>query len=297
VLVHKGSQHRQRAAYTKGSLFSPREEEQVIQMPLVTCELMGGLGNQLFILLATIAYALTHNCPFAFPPYPGARALDGMSRPARWDTLFRALQPYIRPLPPGVHILQEADPFGYQVLPPPTTAVCLRGYFQHLRYTDEHWGQLMAILEVEQLQAGMAHDAIALHFRLGDYELLRNIYPAMTTAYYARGLSHLVGITRKSDWAVHYALQETDEAPIAALLHKLRKQFPQMTFQRIPAALEDWQQLLHMSCCRHNIIANSTFSWWAARLNRTPGAQVVYPTQWMRGQAPVMPTHWVGCAL
>jgi len=42
----------------------------------------------------------------------------------------------------------------------------------------------------------------------------------------------------------------------------------------------DIQDLAIMSECDHNIVANSTFSWWAAWLNQKPGRRVVSPRQW-----------------
>ena len=58
-----------------------------------------------------------------------------------------------------------------------------------------------------------------------------------------------------------------------------------LTFVRANPLLEDWEQMLLMSLCNYNIIANSTFSWWGAYLNTNICKIVCYPDKWFMPEA------------
>jgi hypothetical protein len=65
------------------------------------------------------------------------------------------------------------------------------------------------------------------------------------------------------------------------------------------AGSELWD-FMAMSLCDHNIIANSTFSWWAAWLNDRPRRRVVAPRRWSAPESPssmpvddLIPEDWI----
>lgn len=57
---------------------------------------------------------------------------------------------------------------------------------------------------------------------------------------------------------------------------------------------DSWKDMYLMSLCKHNINANSTFSWWAAWLNRHNNKIVVVPEKFnLQGEANIYPKSWV----
>ena len=77
-----------------------------------------------------------------------------------------------------------------------------------------------------------------------------------------------------------YFCEKIDNEEVNAHILKLKEKFPFLYFIKIDDDLPDWKQMLLMSCCRHNIIANSTFSWWGGYFNQNVDKIVCYPALW-----------------
>lgn len=250
---------------------------------LITCELIGGLGNQLFQIFTTISYSLENKINFFFPNYKGMKGIDGVSeRNAYWNNLFFNLRPHIKHIKQGV-IVKERNSHIYSKLPTPitNTTMVLCGYFQSLKYFSRKKDDIVKLIGFAKYQDKIGIiDAISLHFRIGDYKVNTNYHPILSVDYYKKALESIILKTGKKNWIVKYCYEKQDEIMVDEKIEYLKKQFPDLVFEKVDNKLKDWQQMLYMSCCKHNIIANSTFSWWAAYLNKNNDKVVCYPETW-----------------
>jgi hypothetical protein len=135
-------------------------------------------------------------------------------------------------------------------------------------------------------ESNFLNNAISMHFRIGDYKHIQHVHPIMTKEYYERCLSYIQSVDSNTKFTVIYFCEDTDLDDVLEKITYLSIKFPNYNFVRGEKNLEDWQQMLLMSCCRHNIIPNSSFSWWGAYFNSSLDKIVCYPSIWFGPAAP-----------
>lgn len=134
--------------------------------------------------------------------------------------------------------------------------------------------------EIKQLfGVGIGRDArVSIHVRRTDYLDESREQFALPLAYYARAMMH---------FPHDRFLVCSDDLPWC------RANFVGAQFD-FSAHANEVEDLNAMAACQHNIIANSTFSFWAAFLNPNPGRTVVAPATWERGGwCPALPPDWI----
>ena len=242
---------------------------------MITCNIVGGLGNQLFQIFATISYSIDTKNPFVF-----SDKQISMNRELYWSTFLIRLKPFIRTsFPLFLHISEKE--FHYCPIPHDLLInknICLFGYFQSYRYFEHNFSTIYRMIDIDRFKRDIINleSVVSMHFRLGDYKSLKDRHPIMSCEYYENALRHIPNdIT-----TVLYFCEQTDQADVLSTINILRGKFPFLEFTRVSNTLCDWEQMILMSCCKHNIIANSSFSWWGAYLNSNPNKIVCYPAKW-----------------
>jgi hypothetical protein len=129
---------------------------------------------------------------------------------------------------------------------------------------------------------------VSMHFRLGDYVSIQQYHPVMSIKYYINALRLMIDRLSTDQFRVIYFNESQDQSTVNVSIKVLSKTFPNLVFVQADLS-EDWEQMLLMSVCNHNIIANSSFSWWGAYFNANPDKIVCCPdimTEWCH------PSNW-----
>lgn len=131
-------------------------------------------------------------------------------------------------------------------------------------------------------------NSISIHIRRGDYfkPELRNIFGEICTVdYYQNAIKyideHLVD-------PMYYIFTDDKEWVRKNITIK------NSVLVDMNNGANSWKDMYLMSRCKHNINANSTFSWWAAWLNPNEEKMVIVPEKFcIQGGADIYPETWI----
>ena len=277
---------------------------------MITCVLMGGLGNQLFQIFTTMAVSMELKDKFMFPNnlYGGTRTLT------YWDTLLKECKRNILTMPLTRLKLPIHKEVGFKYnkiqlsddMTNKNRGVILYGYYQSYKYFETQYEKIAEYIKLDE-QRNVIKAAyfsitdtesqipenitISLHFRIGDYKKLQDCHPIMDIEYYIKSIGLILEkinycgaqCAAGSSVTILYFFEQEDTLTVLENIGLIQTQYPFIVFKCADSKanlVQDWQQLLLMSCCQHNIIANSSFSWWGAYLNNNPQKIVCYPRKW-----------------
>jgi hypothetical protein len=244
---------------------------------MLSCEIRGGVGNQMFQIAATYALALNNNdeCAFDMDIKRKYRGVVHQGRVA--STYFSNLYRHVSQIPPewkpqSYHIEKDGHPYSPI---PYRENLLLSGYFQSERYFEGRGEDIKKLFIDDRMRWGLREEfsdmlycSVSLHVRRGDYVKFPEVHNMLDKHYYQEALSY---IRDRRD--IDRVFVFSDDIPWC------RDNFNGKEYVFIEG-LEDWEEIYLQSLCSHNIIANSSFSWWGAYFNENGSKIVVAPKVW-----------------
>jgi hypothetical protein len=180
--------------------------------------------------------------------------------------------------------------------------IYLDGYWQSYRYFEEIRSVLISdltsIVSVSNIEKIWMDEiknsnSISIHIRRGDYienSKVANHHGSCSLDYYIKAAEI---IANKVCEPVFYIF--SDDMKWAKENIKFTKEIRFVDFQN--SNFSPCHDLLLMSSCKHQIIANSSFSWWAGWLNCNEEKIVICPKKWIKSKdfdySDLIPTNWL----
>lgn len=118
-------------------------------------------------------------------------------------------------------------------------------------------------------------NAVSCHVRRGDY-LKESEMCVCTSSYYARAITEM---NERVNPDLYVVFSDDIQWCIDNLSGLIGKR--EVVFVDWNKKENSYRDMQLMSLCKHNIIANSSFSWWGAWLNQFKGKIVIAPEAWM----------------
>lgn len=247
--------------------------------------------------------------------YPIMLAVFGVEYPrASWDEIIEftdgsmEIRKRIKRKLFGRKAIEYVEQGGYDPKVLSFESMYLRGAFQSEKYFSDIKDEVRSAytfptLEEMHLPESLYHvtrqtldqlescEAVGLHMYRSDSRTDEELFEGICTEKYYEGAVRLLQsrvpdarfyiFSNEPKW-VRVWVDKLIESLMREDMSKRERRRFEERFVMVEAntGYTDYLDMFLMSKCRHNIISNSSFSWWAAWLNDNPGKLVVAPSRW-----------------
>jgi len=244
----------------------------------------GRLGNQMFQFASTIGIARKLGYEVAFPieniKNPSIEDFkDGIRREVYFDIpkIFEVPDQMLKNKSDIFYDKQVQEPYFHfceDLLKIPDSTN-LRGYYQTEKYFNhckkeiENIFTFKSSIKTKALEVfpKLNTETVSIHVRVGDYIGLQQFHPICEPEYYSNAMNNFMDKD-------YYFLIFSDN------ISYCKELFGQSENIIYICDNEPEVDMCLMSLCQHNVIANSSFSWWAAWLNKNINKKVIAPKKW-----------------
>ena len=178
----------------------------------------------------------------------------------------------------------------------------LKGYWQSEKYFENNQKNIFKDLQIitpqskkniKILENISKTNSVSLHIRRGDYvtnSAYNMKHGTCSLDYYKKSVDYLSKSLNKN--FTIFAFSDDPEWVFKNLKLPMDIQFIEHNSSK-----KNYEDLRLMSQCNHNIIANSSFSWWGAWLNRSPKRTIISPKKWYVDKniknIDIIPNNWI----
>ncbi len=133
-------------------------------------------------------------------------------------------------------------------------------------------------------------NSISIHIRRGDYlaKVSLDVLGVLPITYYHQAIELIKSKTQNPKF--YFFSDDINWIKENLIL-------PEATYVSDEITNHQFEDLYLMSCCQHNIIANSSFSWWGAWLNNNPNKIIIAPKKWFnkgpKDTQDLIPESWI----